>query len=91
MKVRTTIRLGATSGLNSKPDAPVWARWAGYRPAPVAAGFGVVSNGVSWGRFGEYLATEILLNRSLNSKAERLYGASDTEAGYNGREPSAMI
>ena len=91
MKVRSMIRLGAMSGFKSKPEAPVWARWAGHRPAPVAAGFGVVSNGVSWGRFGEYLATEILLNRSLNSKAERLYGASDTEAGYNSREPSAMI
>ena len=85
------IRLGEMIGFKSKPKAPGWAWWAGHRSALDIAGFGVVSNGVSWGRFGEYLTTEILLNRPLNSKAEQLFGGSDSEAVYTGREPRAMI
>ena len=85
------VRLGEMIGFKFKPKAPSWARWTGHRSAPDTAGFGVVSNGVSWGRFGEYLTTEILLKRRLNSKAERLCGASDLGAVYTGREPRAMI
>ena len=85
------IRLGEMIGFKSKPKAPGWARWTGHRSAPDTAGFGVVSNGVSWSCYGEYLTTEILLNRPLNSKAEQLCGGSDSEAVYTGREPRAMI
>ena len=85
------IRLGEMIGFKSKPKAPGWGRWTGHRSAPDTAGFGVVSNGVSLGRFGVYLTTGILLNRPLNSKAERLYGAYDSDAVYTGREPSVMI
>ncbi len=85
------IRLGGMIGFKSKPKAPGWVRWTGHRSAPDTAGFGVVSNGVPWGWFGAYLTTEILLNRPLNSKGERLCGASDSEAVYTGREPRAMI
>ncbi len=85
------VRLGEMIGFKTKPEAPGWAGCTGDWPAPVAAWFGVVSNGVSWGCFGVYLTTGILLNRPLNSKAERLYGAYDSDAVYTGREPSVMI
>ena len=85
------IRLGEMIGFKSKPKAPGWIRWTGHRSAPDTDGFGVVSNGVSWSCYGEYLTTEILLKRRLNSKAERLCGASDLGAVHTGREPRAMI
>ena len=85
------IRSGSMIGFKSKPKAPGWVRWTGHQSAPVTAGIGVVSNGVSWGRSGEYLTTEILLKRPLNSKADRWCGASNFEADHTGREPRAMI